>query len=793
MDPLELPIRRFATPIAEAVRDNAVVVVIGETGSGKTTQISQILLDAGLGAGGMVGVTQPRRVAAVTVARRVAFERKVDVGQEVGYAVRFEECCSRRTSIKYLTDGTLLRELLHDPSLSRYGVIVLDEAHERSLNTDVLFALLKNLVARRDPPLKLVITSATLDSEKFSAYYGACPVFEVPGRAFPVEIVHSLDDHSADYLEAAVDTALDIHCNQPEGDILVFLTGQAEIDKAVRQLNAAVRALPADAAGDLLVLPIYAALPPDMQARVFRPAPPGTRRCIVATNIAETSVTVDGVVYVIDPGMSKQKDFNPATGLDRLEVGPISRVQATQRAGRAGRTRPGKCYRLYTQKYYERQMPNTTAPEIQRTSLAGVVLYLKSLPLNIDVLGFEYLDPPARPALEAALRSLYVLDAIDGDGVITDIGRRMAALPLTPSLSRALLAAEDGGCLGDMLSVAGMLSTESSVFLGGRGPQQLLASDAPGPAPSGRPPSRPGAGAPGSAPAPLAPQARAELLRLQAGGLGDHVFLLRLYRAWQAAGAGADWARALGVDARTLRFARDVRAQLERAMAAAEPGARGARSGESGAGLAAAGEGRPPRPAKRDADGVPRPQDAPGSRRGSNQDPEGRDGVADGGFLGGDEGEHRRLRHALAIGFANQLARRMPLHNGYRTLGDRPTLAQVHPSCARLGADEDGLLPEWVVYHELIATGHTFLSKVCAVEGAWVAALLPRLTGVDVARLSGGASTAAAVAAAVGGKHDASGSASGKAGPLPLSRRNSDADVSDARARFLARKSQRGG
>lgn len=231
-----------------------------------------------------------------------------------------------------------------------------------------------------------------------------------------------------------------------------------------------------------------------------------------------------------------------------------------------------------------------------------------------------------------------------------DIGRRMAALPLTPHLSRALLAAEDGGCLGNMLSLAGMLSTESSVFLGGRGPQQLLASDAPGPAPSGRPPSRPGAGAPGSAPAPLAPQARAELLRLQAGGLGDHVFLLRLYRAWQAAGAGADWARALGVDARTLRFARDVRAQLERAMAAAEPGARGARSRESGAGVAASGEGRPPRPAKRGADGVPRPQDAPGSRRGSNQDLEGRDGVADGEILDGDEGEHRRLRHALAIG-----------------------------------------------------------------------------------------------------------------------------------------------
>lgn len=325
MDPLQLPIRRFQQQIVDSVRANAVTVVIGETGSGKTTQISQILEEAGFADDGIIGVTQPRRVAAVTVARRVAQEKNVQLGDEVGYAVRFEERTSRRTRIKYLTDGTLLRECLEDSDLKRYSVIVLDEAHERSLNTDILFGLLKDLVAKRQRPLKLVVTSATLDGDKFSKYFNSCPVFNVPGRTFPVDIIHSLEDHTQEYTTAAVDTAIDIHCHHPEGDILLFLTGQAEIDKAVRQLNDAVRSLPPGTCGDFMVLPIYAALPPEMQARVFAPAPKGCRRCIVATNIAETSVTVDGVVYVVDSGMVKQKEYNPQTGMDSLGVTPISR------------------------------------------------------------------------------------------------------------------------------------------------------------------------------------------------------------------------------------------------------------------------------------------------------------------------------------------------------------------------------------------------------------------------------------------------------------------------------------
>ena len=245
----------------------------------------------------------------------------------------------------------------------------------------------------------------------------------------------------------------------------------------MRALNDTVRSLPPEECADLLVLPLYAALPPEMQARVFAPPPaPGIRRCIVATNIAETSVTVDGVVYVIDPGTVKQKDYNPRTGMESLSVVPISRVQAAQRAGRAGRTQPGKCFRLYTKKRYEMDMPSATLPEIQRTSLLNAVLYLKSLQdlENFDVLRFDFLDPPQRENLIDALRQLYVLDAIDSDGKITSIGREMAVLPLDPSLARALLAAKELNCLDEMLSVASMLSPEGSIFLGGKGPEQLV-------------------------------------------------------------------------------------------------------------------------------------------------------------------------------------------------------------------------------------------------------------------------------------------------------------------------------
>ncbi|DBA88218.1 TPA: hypothetical protein ACH3X1_016577 [Trebouxia sp. C0004] len=402
MDPRTLPIREYTDKIVNAVSNNPVTIVIGETGSGKTTQISQILEEAAFAKDGKIAVTQPRRVAAVSVARRVAQECDCELGQEVGYAVRFEERASSSTRIKYLTDGTLLRELLDEPELQQYSVIVLDEAHERSLNTDILFGVLKGLVKSRQKPLKLVITSATLDGQKFSTYFNDCPVFSVPGRTFEVQIVNSKENHVQDYLAAAVDTAMHVHLQEPAGDVLIFLTGQAEIDKAVKMLHEEVGSQPEGTCGDMLVLPIYAALPPELQARVFAPGPPNCRRVIVATNIAETSITVEGVVYVIDPGLVKQKSHNPHTGMDSLEVVPISRVQAVQRAGRAGRTCPGKCYRLYTATFFERDMPNVAVPEIQRTSLLTTVLSLKSLPLPVDVLAFDFLDAPTVKSYQQA-------------------------------------------------------------------------------------------------------------------------------------------------------------------------------------------------------------------------------------------------------------------------------------------------------------------------------------------------------------------------------------------------------
>lgn len=453
-----LPINRHEDEIVESVRKNPVVVIIGETGSGKTTQLSQIMHRQGFTKAGMVGITQPRRVAAVSVSRRVASELGVKIGEEVGYSIRFEDRTSGRTHIKYLTDGCLLRECLSDPELRKYAVIILDEAHERSLNTDILLGLMKKLVMRRSQDLKIVITSATLDGEKFSNFFFNCPVLNIPGKLFPVEILYSTD-RPVSYLESSLQTAIDIHTRQPPGDILLFMTGQDDIDKAVSKLEERIMNLDEGSCMDAIIFPLHASLPPEMQVRVFTPAPPNCRRIIVATNIAETSLTVDGVVYVIDPGFVKQRQYNPGTGMYSLDVVQISRVQANQRAGRAGRTRPGKCYRLYPLSVYEHELLEATIPEIQRSSLATAVLHLKSLDLtDVDVLNFDFLDQPSRESLEDALKQLYLIDAIDEDGLITKIGRQMAELPLEPSLARALIAANEMGCLSQTLTVAAMLS-----------------------------------------------------------------------------------------------------------------------------------------------------------------------------------------------------------------------------------------------------------------------------------------------------------------------------------------------
>ncbi len=455
-----LPIFKLREELIKAVNDNQILVVIGETGSGKTTQITQYLAEAGYTARGRIGCTQPRRVAAMSVAKRVAEEVGVRLGAEVGYTMRFEDCTSPETKIKYMTDGMLLRECLIDPDMKQYSIIMLDEAHERSICTDVLFGLMKRAVQRRKD-LKLIVTSATLDSVKFSEYFFQSPIFTIPGRMFPVEILYTKEPEN-DYLDASLITVMQIHLTEPPGDILVFLTGQEEIDTACEILYERCKTLGPDAP-ELIILPVYSALPSEMQSKIFEPAPPGSRKVIIATNIAETSLTIDGIFYVVDPGFVKQNVFNAKTGMDSLVVTPISQAQGKQRAGRAGRTGPGKCYRLYTERAYRDEMLATNVPEIQRTNLASTVLSLKAMGIN-DLLSFDFMDPPPMETLIMAMEGLHALSALDDEGLLTRLGRRMAEFPLEPQLSKTLIMSVHLGCADEILSIVSMLSVQNIYY-----------------------------------------------------------------------------------------------------------------------------------------------------------------------------------------------------------------------------------------------------------------------------------------------------------------------------------------
>uniref|UniRef100_A0A8D2PRI1 RNA helicase n=1 Tax=Zosterops lateralis melanops TaxID=1220523 RepID=A0A8D2PRI1_ZOSLA len=517
-----LPIFPFRDELVAAVAQHQILVIEGETGSGKTTQIPQYLHEevTGYTRGGMkIGVTQPRRVAAMSVAARVAVEMGTKLGNEVGYSIRFEDCTSERTVLKYMTDGMLLREFLTEPDLASYSVIMVDEAHERTLHTDVLFGLIKD-IARFRPRLKVLVASATLDTERFSAFFDNAPVFRIPGRRFPVDIYYTKAPE-ADYLEACVVSVLQIHVTQPPGDILVFLTGQ--VSERCRRLGSR---LP-----ELLVLPIYANLPSELQAKIFQPTPPGARKVVVATNIAETSVTIDGIVYVLDPGFCKQKSYSARTGMESLVVTPCSRASANQRAGRAGRVAPGKCFRLYTAWAFQHELEESPVPEIQRADLGSLVLLLKSLGIN-DLIHFDFLDPPPHETLVLALEQLYALGALNHLGELTTLGRRMAELPVEPMLAKMILASEQYGCTEEVLTVAAMLSVNNAVFY--RPKDKVLHADS----------ARVAFSVPG----------------------GDHLVLLNVYNQQQQHGHSLQWCYEHFVQARSLRRARDVRDQLQGLM-----------------------------------------------------------------------------------------------------------------------------------------------------------------------------------------------------------------------------------
>lgn len=370
-----LPVFAYREELLQAVENYQTIIVVGETGSGKTTQIPQYLVEAGYTKEGKkIGCTQPRRVAAMSVAARVSDEMNTKIGHEVGYSIRFEDCTSDKTIIKYMTDGMLLREFLNEPDLASYQVLIIDEAHERTLHTDILFGLVKD-IAKYRKDLKILVSSATLDAEKFSSYFDDAPIFRIPGRRYAVSTYYTKAPE-ADYLAAAVTTAMQVHLTQPDGDILVFLTGQEEIEFLQERLNFIGKKLKGKMK-ELIVVPIYASLPPELQAEIFKPTPIGARKVVLATNIAETSITIDGICYVIDPGFCKMNTYNPRNGLESLVITPCSRASANQRSGRAGRVGPGKCFRLYTSWAFKNEMDENTIPEIQRTNLGNVVLLLK--------------------------------------------------------------------------------------------------------------------------------------------------------------------------------------------------------------------------------------------------------------------------------------------------------------------------------------------------------------------------------------------------------------------------------
>lgn len=680
----ELPVFSKRHDFLSLITENQIVVLEGETGSGKTTQIPQFLVhhlhSASFNNDGsshstpkmrrIIGCTQPRRVAATSVARRVAEEMDSVLGEQVGYSIRFEECTGPSTILKYMTDGMLLREAMADPLLDRYAAIVIDEAHERTVATDILMGLLK-LVAKKRPDLKIVVMSATLDALKFSKYFDQAPTLSVSGRTHPVQIFYTTDPEP-DYLDAAVRTVQHIHLEEPTpGDILLFLTGEEEIEKACEMISAGCAQFGKEIP-PISVVPLYSSLPPYLQQRVFEPAPPPRapghpmgRKVIVSTNIAETSLTIDGVVYVVDPGFSKQKVYNPRVRVESLLVAPISQASARQRAGRAGRTQPGKAYRLYPERVFHKDLLPQTYPEILRCNLASVVLDLKKLNID-DLVHFDFMDPPAPETLMRALELLNYLNALDDEGELTPVGRLMGEFPLDPQLSRALISSAmaprvsttssdhysapsnlnqkkntarefknawdipsdtlrpSQQCAGQMLSIVAMLSVQNCFV---------------------RPRDRQHA----------ADRAKEALAHSD----GDHLTLLNVYDAYKINGSSHEWCARNFLNPRALKAADDVRIQLTRLM----------------------------------------------ERLGLS--------VADCPLKSG--ALSRVVREALSCGFFTQVAHQGTGSNStFSTIKDGQSV-RLHPSSV-LDCTSGAGFTEWVLYHEFVLTSQNYIRNVTRVD-----------------------------------------------------------------------------
>uniref|UniRef100_A0A8D2C130 RNA helicase n=1 Tax=Sus scrofa TaxID=9823 RepID=A0A8D2C130_PIG len=469
-----LPIFQARGQLLAQLRNLDSAILIGETGSGKTTQIPQYLYEGGIGRQAVIAVTQPRRVAAISLATRVSDEKRTELGKLVGYTVRFDDVTSDNTKIKFLTDGMLLREAISDSLLRKYSCVILDEAHERTIHTDVLFGVVKAAQRRRKE-------------------LGKLPLKEAP-------------------------------CSQ---DILVFLTGQEEIEAMSRTCRDIAKHLP-DGCPSMLVLPLYASLPYAQQLRVFQGAPKGCRKVIIATNIAETSITITGIKYVVDTGMVKAKKYNPDSGLEVLAVQRVSKTQAWQRTGRAGREDSGVCYRLYTEDEFEK-FDKMTVPEIQRCNLASVMLQLLAMRVP-DVLTFDFMSKPSPEHIQAAIAQLELLGALDRKDdqlTLTPMGRKMAAFPLEPRFAKAILLSPTFHCTEEMLTIVSLLSVDSVLY---------------------SPPSR----------RDEVQSARKKFMASE----GDHITLLNIYRAFRNTGGNKDWCKENFVNSKNMMLVAEVRAQL---------------------------------------------------------------------------------------------------------------------------------------------------------------------------------------------------------------------------------------
>ncbi|RYF03253.1 MAG: ATP-dependent RNA helicase HrpA, partial [Oxalobacteraceae bacterium] len=468
--PEELPVSGRRDEIAAALQAHQVIIVSGETGSGKTTQLPKICLALGRGERGLIGHTQPRRIAASSTARRIAQELGTPLGEHVGFKVRFNDNLTKGAWVKLMTDGILLAETQTDPLLKQYDTIIIDEAHERSLNIDFLLGYLKQLLPRR-PDLKIIITSATIDADRFARHFGRgdrpAPVIEVSGRMYPVEVRYRPVEpgegapkpgaaptaaqkgrDKRDLMDAVAD-AVDELCSVGQGDVLVFLPGEREIRDAAETLRK-------HHPPHVEILPLFARLSAQEQERVFKAS--NARRIVLATNVAETSLTVPGIRYVVDAGTARVKRYSYRNKVEQLQIEPIAQSAANQRAGRCGRVAAGVCIRLYEEQDFL-QRPKFTEPEILRSSLAAVILRMKSLKLA-DVESFPFIEPPLGRAIADGYQLLQELGAVDDANALTPLGRQLAKLPLDPRVGRMILAAQASGCLSEMLIIASALSVQ---------------------------------------------------------------------------------------------------------------------------------------------------------------------------------------------------------------------------------------------------------------------------------------------------------------------------------------------